>query len=322
MNKKTLYLLLFIAIYAFSAKAQTVSGFENSSVPPSSFLNDAGPAGFFFSGHAALPNYYDASFDYWEGWAISNVTDNLNPGFTNQYSAIAGSGALQSSNYAVSYAFNPTSIFLNGPAKGGTVSGMYITNDTYTYFSMKDGDPFSKKFGGESGNDPDFFKLTLHGYNNGAANPDSIEVYLADYRFENNTQDYIINAWTYMDLKPLGNVEEITFSLSSTDNGQFGMNTPAYFCVDHLITDDNTTGVQQPAEKTILQLSPNPANRFTRLEWTGADTEMGKIYDSSGRLQQTISISNGINSIDIQLLPAGVYYLRVKENAIRFTVCN
>jgi hypothetical protein len=69
-------------------------------------------------------------------------------------------------------------------------------------------------------------------------------------------------------------------------------------------------------------LSPNPANRFTRLEWTGADTEMGKIYDSSGRLQQTISISNGINSIDIQLLPAGVYYLRVKENAIRFTVCN
>jgi hypothetical protein len=39
--------------------------------------------------------------------------------------------------------------------------GVYVTNTTYAYNSMRDGDMFAKKFGGPTGNDPDWYKL-LH----------------------------------------------------------------------------------------------------------------------------------------------------------------
>ncbi len=208
-------------------------------------------------------------------------------------------------------------MFLQGAAKGGTVSGIYVTNNTYTYYSLKDGDGFSKKFGGETGNDPDYFKLTIRGYNNGQVQPDSIEFYLADYRFSDNSNDYIVNEWTYIDLKPLGNVEEMTFLLSSTDNGQFGMNTPAYFCVDQLLTDDNTTGVQQPGWAQEIKCSPNPAGDFTSLEWPGNEAVNAGIYDTQGRLLQTVVLQNGLNTIDLQGYSSGIYMVSVDNTWIR-----
>ena len=41
-----------------------------------------------------------------------------------------------------------------------------VANDTYPALSMKDGDAFSKKFGGDSSDDPDWFKLTINAINN------------------------------------------------------------------------------------------------------------------------------------------------------------
>ena len=63
-----------------------------------------------------------------------------------------------------------------------------------------------------------------------------MDVYLADYRFADNSLDYILDTWTFVDLKPLGEVATLEFALSSSDTGDFGMNTPAYFCLDTLIT--------------------------------------------------------------------------------------
>jgi hypothetical protein len=39
-----------------------------------------------------------------------------------------------------------------------TVTGAYFTNTTYAALSMLSGDSFAKKFGGASGDDPDWFK--------------------------------------------------------------------------------------------------------------------------------------------------------------------
>jgi hypothetical protein len=44
---------------------------------------------------------------------------------------------------------------------------------------------------------------------------------------------YIINDWRYVDLSGLGKVSKLSFELTSTDNGDWGMNTPAYFCFDN-----------------------------------------------------------------------------------------
>ncbi|MGL4422920.1 MAG: DUF4465 domain-containing protein, partial [Gemmataceae bacterium] len=112
---------------------------------------------------------------------------------------------------------------------------MRITNTTYAGLSMRDGDSFSKKFGGISGNDPDFFLLTIVGKSVGGQTLGTIDFYLADYRFSNNSQDYIIQEWTTVNLSTLPEqTRRLEFILSSTDNGTFGMNTPAYFAMDNL----------------------------------------------------------------------------------------
>jgi len=134
---------------------------------------------------------------------------------------------------------------LSGSAVGGVVQGLYLTNSTYAYLSMLEGDGFAKKFGGASGNDPDFFKVTIRKYLNGELGTDSVEFYLADFRFANNSQDYIVNDWTYVDLTPLGNVDYLEFSLASSDIGTFGINTPTYFCVDNVTTSDLPSATQE-----------------------------------------------------------------------------
>ena len=106
---------------------------------------------------------------------------------------------------------------------------------------MCDGDSYAKKFGGTTGDDPDWFKLKIFGYQNGNF-IDTVVFYLADFRFTDNNQDYIIKDWTFVDLSTIENSVSLTFELSSTDNGQYGMNTPAYFFIDNL---DYTTKINK-----------------------------------------------------------------------------
>jgi len=52
---------------------------------------------------------------------------------------------------------------------------------------MKNGTAgFAKKFGGTSGNDQDWFKMTAIGYNAAGDSVKSVDFYLADYRFDDN----------------------------------------------------------------------------------------------------------------------------------------
>ena len=49
----------------------------------------------------------------------------------------------------------------------------------------------------------------------------------------------ILNTWKKVDLSELGYVTSIGFSVSSTDTGDWGMNTPAYFCIDKLTVEEH-----------------------------------------------------------------------------------
>jgi hypothetical protein len=100
---------------------------------------------------------------------------------------------------------------------------------------MRDGDAIGKKFGGDSGDDPDWFKLTVTGKDDAGTVLGSVDFYLADYRFETNALDYIVGDWTWVDLSAFGpQVKTLHFTLSSSDNGAWGMNTPAYFAMDDI----------------------------------------------------------------------------------------
>ncbi|MBT3750690.1 MAG: DUF4465 domain-containing protein [Bacteroidetes bacterium] len=244
--RKSLILTLMATMILCSTQAQKVSTFESLELNPNTYWDGASATlGLFQSeleaGGAFFNNQYSRNdwgygiTEAWSGFAYSKVTDNTTPGYSNQYSCVAGKGANASDNYGVFYVgFGPETIRFSTPK---TIQNLTVCNATYPYFSMRDGDSFSKKFGGDTGDDPDFFILHIVGMNDGQVT-DTIDFYLADFRSENNNDDYFIDDWTGVDLRTLGEVDAISFSLSSSDVGDWGMNTPGYFCIDNLDTVD------------------------------------------------------------------------------------
>ena len=99
---------------------------------------------------------------------------------------------------------------------------------------MQNGDSFAKKFGGTSGTDEDFFKLTVTGLDNNGVEIDALEIFLADFRFANSEDDYILEDWVEVDLTPLADAASLEFTLDSSDVGESGINTPTYFAVDNI----------------------------------------------------------------------------------------
>ena len=158
---KNIILTCFILFTSGFCLSQTTADFENFDLEPNNFLNGSDGVNEFRSGNLVLINDYNADFDSWSGWAISNTTDTQTPGFTNQYSCIAGSGFDNSDTYATAFVLGESQAYTTDLAQGGTCEGLYINNSTYAFLSMLEGDAFAKKFGGEDGNDPDFFKLTI-----------------------------------------------------------------------------------------------------------------------------------------------------------------
>lgn len=307
-------LTTFLCLASFMGTAQTLSDFETQPVLADSFLNGSDMSGGFEDGNIFLPNSFNPEFNSWSGWAISNQSDTLTPGFMNQHSVITGSGYNGSSNFAVFFSSDPRILELRNEAVGKPVEGFYITNNTYAYLSLRDGDGFAKKFGGVTGDDPDYFLLTIKGYHEGELVADSVDFYLADYRFDDNTQDYIVKDWTYVDLLSLGPVDSLQFSLSSTDNGQYGMNTPGYFIMDNFTTTDGLSNTKEvvPASEW-MRVYPNPSSEFIRIRSNLVDANsFVSIYRLDGSLLQQIRYIVEEEVINIQSLPRGSYLIRLE----------
>lgn len=231
--QKTLLPFLFLFLLAPMANAQDISDFEHLLAEGDSIFNGIDGTTEFSSGGAIFPLRYDTSFGgFWaSGWAVSSVQDSSTSGFENLYGAKAFKGNRQSETYAVAQQ-NAGVRFQEGAV---TVGGVYLTNSTYAHNSMRDGDDFAKQFGGPEGTDPDFFRLIIRGFMAGDEAADSIVFYLADYRFEEDSLDYLVNDWRFVDLSPLGVVDSLGFDLESSDVGAFGINTPLFFCMDDLV---------------------------------------------------------------------------------------
>ena len=235
---KRLFFILLCVLTSLALNAHAaVSTFDDLTLASESYWNGSDGSGGFTSGGAYFTNTYNASWGSWDGWAYSNMTNTTTPGYVNQYSAITGGGAEGSANYGVY--FEPFSLY---PSVSFTsvdpviVEGAYITNTTYAALSMRDGDSYAKKFGGATGDDPDWFKLSVRGIDGSGGYTEWLDFYLADYTYVNNDFDYIIDEWTLFDMRSLGAVIGLEFDLSSSDVGDWGMNTPAYFAMDNLST--------------------------------------------------------------------------------------
>jgi hypothetical protein len=211
-----------------AASGQRVLQFEDLALAPESFYNGSNEAGGFTSGGASFNNSYTAAWGSWSGWSYSNVTDNTTGGFGNQYAAITGGGLGPNGIYGVAYTGTPRIVL---PANE-TVLSLQITNTAYAYFSMLEGDSFSKQF---QSADDDFLKLTISGLDGAENVVGSVDFFLADFRHDDGSLDYIVDQWTSVDLTTFGpTARMLDFSLTSSDVGAFGMNTPAYFALGEI----------------------------------------------------------------------------------------
>ena len=307
MNKFLFSFFIFFIVCSFS-KAQTTVGFENINLGAQGFNNGSDLSGGFESDGLYLRNSFNSTFNSWDGFSISSTTDTVSIDYANQYSSFAGS-ASSGSKYAVGYSFKPSIIVNSSPSQLKKLTSIRYSNTTIAARSMKNGDAFTKKFGGISGNDPDFFKLLVFNYFNGVKT-DSAEIFLADFRSSNNAQDFIVKNWSTATFNFSNPFDSISLQLQSSDNGAFGMNTPAYFCLDE-VQFSNFTSVNEIVQSPDFKAFPNPFQHKIEIV-SNEKVQDISIIDQLGRnlIVAITDIENGISLGTEKLLP-GIYFVSI-----------
>ncbi len=232
---KKINLFIVALLLAFTGSAQTTSTFDTLVLGANTYWTGSNLAGGFNDGHAWFENQYDtASGGFWAGgFVYSNATDTTG-GYLNLATAITQSGFGGSPNYAVAYdeGFGNVKLVTTGVAAGKMLQGFYVTNSSYPYYSMKNGDAYEHAFTTDSA---DFLLLHISGWKNGGPIANTVNFYLANFI---DSPGYIINTWKYVSLISLSDADSLVFWLTGSQNGQFGLNTPGYFAIDNFVTAD------------------------------------------------------------------------------------
>lgn len=169
-------------------------------------------------------------YGFGEGFTYTSGTDKTTPGFFN-ISAITAKGVKSNAYFTANaggYGLVAEITFKDG--KAYNAKECYVTNSTYAYLAIKDQNDGNPTPMVKPWTKDDKFTLTITGYN-GNDKTASVDFLLADGL-------NIVDTWQQVDLKKLGKVTKIQFSMSSTDESVYGdiayMNTPSYFCLDQL----------------------------------------------------------------------------------------
>lgn len=313
---KKLLPITFLLFTASLLIGQTVADFENFGLSVGNFINNDASGQGFTSGAVCLPNNFNADYGSWDGWAVSATNDVTTPGFTNQFSSIVGSGFDGSTSYGVAFSFGINTIRVADSANGassGIVNGLYITNSTYSFLSMLDGDAFAKKFGGETGDDPDFFSVVFRGHSDGELSADSVEFFLGDYRATDNAEDFLIDDWTWVDLSGFGEVDSLSFYMRSSDVGDFGINTPLFICVDD-ITVTNTPVSSTNVIALEMDVFPTLTDENFTIDLNSGEEAVARMVSFDGQLIFAKSFIGGQKTFDVSEQPPGFYVLQVEQN--------
>ena len=122
--------------------------------------------------------------------------------------------------------------------------GVYVCNHPWPYYGCEHGDGFGRAF-----DEGDYFELVAHGVGVDRGET-TVSINLVEFT---DGELHALNDWTFFDLSSLGEVTSVYFTLNSTDSGDWGMNTAAYFCMDKFqVKVDYPTSVKDVnADKTV-----------------------------------------------------------------------
>lgn len=239
-------------------------------------------------------------YSYWSaGWAFSSLIDSTLNTEQQIYHRYDKTNNLES-NFAIGE--SGSEITVNGTAFFSTLQ---VSNNSYAAYSMTNGDSFAKKFTGK-----DWFELTIEGFN-GISSTGEIKVMLAD---SSNITPNILETWQTVDISSLGEVTKLTFTLNSSDVGNWGMNTPNFFALDNIVF--NITNGSQELSKINLTVYPNPATEKVNIP---NGIESLEIYSITGSL--VFTELNPFNLIDVSSLKKGTYLVKaITGNSILTTM--
>lgn len=180
----------------------------------------------YTEGVASFGSYFSSGEygDMWGGFAVSSNRDleDLGMDYSNQFSVYAP----QATKFAVGYAFgewggeygNPVIEFSKPVAP--VSADIANANKTYHYCA-------AHPLIGEDAEQEDLWvNLVIRGFN-ATAEISDITIPLA-------RGEEVLDGWKNFDLSGLGTVSKLTFAVESNDTGEYGLNVPAFFCIDNI----------------------------------------------------------------------------------------
>lgn len=264
-----------------------------------------------------------SDYNTWWGFTASNSCDNSRQENTIKYQfsnmapggiAVNEDGSVQKDAdgnvvldktmpYAVAFvasymAKHPVQVAFN-TGKLYEPVGAYFNLTSYTYYCVEFGDSYASAFF-----NGDKLTVTAHGV---AADESekTLDFDLASFTNGNLT---INRGWTYVDLSALGVVNEIYFTMTSTDKGAYGENTPLYFAMDKLM-------VKEAASDALAQV--NAANTITYDRASSTVTvpegQFAMVCDVAGAML----MSGDAGRFDLSDLQAGIYIVRCGNSTLK-----
>lgn len=200
---------------------------------------------------------------YWDGFTVCTNGDDLDYGYagsstdwvTHQWGCMAGGGLdslwrfVKGAPYLVGYwGYNYEEEGVRSLrvdfADGMThlPLGIWVCNHPWPYYGIQHDDAFAHSFA-DNGSQ---FRLIIHGLDEEEKDTGMPIMHKLAW-FHNNELDISSN-WHWIDLRSLGQVNAIYFTMESTDaSGVLGMNTAAFFCFGGMEMLEHIDMIGRPA---------------------------------------------------------------------------
>lgn len=196
-----------------------------------STYNDSGVCQFIYTNEARfmlshLPSQNSYGGQSWEGFTLSRVSQDT----ANVFGCVANGGiAGEGTPYVIGY-FSDWVTMTQGYSSNIILFDqeyypdyVYICQNSNTMKAITEGGVFNARAFTEE----DTLALIISAIDEAFHETKSITYYLAVDGEKNN-------GWVKVPLTDLGQTEGLSFRMTTTDMGQFGMNTPMYFALDAL----------------------------------------------------------------------------------------
>lgn len=187
-----------------------------------------------------LQTGYSYSGSSWEGFTTAKIaSDTLNQFGCAAKGGVNGIGTPYMVGYYSEYALytieeeSPCVIYFSDEKE---VKSTYVCMNTYALNTVRNGDSYAKKF-----TESDSLTLVIAAMDEDGYSSEEVAPVLVNLAKGSDA----LTAWTKVDLSSLGSTYGLIFSLRTTDLGQWGSNTPLYFCMDQLTIADVPTDVEK-----------------------------------------------------------------------------